>query len=220
MKIELHSHTAHSSRCGKVEAEDSVGMHVSGGYDAMVITDHYNNENLDYFPGTLDQKVRAWLGGYEQAKAAGDRMGIRVLFGLEARLQDCENDYLILGAEPNFVLENPRLNHLTLPELHELCHKYGALLIQAHPSRRNCHQMPAEDLDGVEVHNGNPRHDSHNGQTLAFAQAHPKLIRTSGSDFHQPQDLNCGGILTNRDIRTSAELADCLRQGDFQLLPQ
>lgn len=218
MKIELHSHTAHSSRCGKVDAEQSVRMHAQAGYGAMVITDHFNNENLEYFPGTPLEQVRAWLGGYEEARAAGERLGVRVLFGLEARLQDCDNDYLIFGVEPDFVLDNPRLNHLTLPELHRLCGQYGALLIQAHPNRGACRPAPAEDLDGVEVANGNPRHDSRNDVTLALAQAHPKWIQTSGSDFHRPEDVDHGGILTDMDVRTSAELAQCLKSGNYTLL--
>lgn len=218
MKIELHSHTAHSSRCGQVDAAQSVRMHAEAGYGAMVITDHFNNENLEYFPGTPIEQVRAWLGGYEEAKAAGEREGIRVLFGLEARLQDCDNDYLILGAEPNFVLENPRLHYLSLPELHRLCGEYGALLIQAHPNRKVCHLAPAEDLDGVEVANGNPRHDSRNDLTLAQAEEHPEWIRTSGSDFHRPEDVDHGGIETEMDIHTSAELAECLRCGRYKLL--
>ena len=61
--------------------------------------------------------------------------------------------------------------------------------------------------------NGNPRHDSHNALTLAFAEAHPRLIRTSGSDFHQPQDLARGGIVADADSRET--LLACLREGRF-----
>lgn len=218
MKIELHAHTSHSSACGRVDAAEGVAMYCAAGYDAMVITDHYNTYNLDRFSGSPLEKTRAWLGGYEQAKAAGDRLGLNVLFGLEARIPGSENDYLIYGVEPDFVLENPQLHELDLPGLHALCRRYGALLVQAHPNRSMCTPADHEYLDGVEVFNGNPRHDSHNDLTLAQAARTPRLVRTSGSDFHRPEDLARGGIVTARDIRTSRELADCLQSGDFELL--
>ena len=135
MKIELHAHTPHSSACGKVDPAVSMQMFKDAGYDAVVITDHYNTYNLNRFEGTPLEKARQWLKGYEQAKEAGEALGVRVLFGLEARIPGSENDYLIFGAEPEFVLENPQLHELDQMSLHELCHEYGALLIQAHPNR-------------------------------------------------------------------------------------
>ncbi len=217
LKLELHAHTAQSSRCGRIDAKEVVRMHAGANYDGMVLTAHSKTENQDYFGGTPEHQAESWLEAYAIARDEGDRIVFLVLFGLEARLQDCDNDYLIFGAEPNFVSENPRLNHLTLPELHDLCKKYNALLVQAHPSRGSCVPRP-EDLDGLEVLNGNPRHDSHNDLTFAVAEAYPNLIRTSGSDFHRPEDLDHGGILTDCDVHTSAELAECLRSGKYHLL--
>ena len=218
MKWETHSHTRQGSKCGWLDAAESVRMHLEAGYTGIVITDHYNNENLERFYGTPLEQAQAWLSGWRAARAAGDREGLRVLFGLEARLQDCDNDYLIFGAEPGFVLENPRLNHLTLPELHALCARYGAVLVQAHPCRAKCHPAPPEDLDGYEVLNANIRHENDNARTEALADACPGLIRLCGSDFHRPEDIGRGGILTERDIHTSAEMAACLRGGDFTLI--
>ena len=107
MKIELHSHTNHSSACGKVDPEVSMKMFAEAGYDVVVCTDHYNTYNLNRFSGTPVEQTQQWLHGYELAKAAGERNGVNVLFGLEARIPGAENDYLIFGAEPNFVMENP-----------------------------------------------------------------------------------------------------------------
>ena len=70
-------------------------------------------------------------------------------------------------------------------------------------------------LDGVEVYNGHPHHQSHNERALEVAEANPRFIRTSGSDFHEPDALARGGIVTDRDIHSSAELAQCLRDGAF-----
>ena len=193
-------------------------MFAEAGYDAVVCTDHFNTYNLNRFTGTPLEKVKQWLGGYELAKAAGEKNGVNVLFGLEARIPGSENDYLIFGAEPNFVLENPQLHELDQMSLHELCKQYGALLIQAHPNRPMCFPASHICLDGVEVFNGNPRQQNNNFMTLSQAEDDPKMIRTSGSDFHQVPDMGRGGILTDRDVRTSRDLVDCLRSGEYTLV--
>ena len=218
MKIEMHSHTNHSSACGKVEPDVAMKMFADAGYDAVVCTDHYNTYNLNRFTGTPLEKTKQWLGGYQLAKEAGEKYGVNVLFGLEARIPGSENDYLIYGAEPNFVLENPQLHELDQMGLHELCKKYGALLIQAHPNRPMCFPASYLCLDGIEVFNGNPRQKNNNEKSMHQAEMNLNLIRVSGSDFHQIPDMDRGGIMTNRDVRTEKELADCLRNGDYTLL--
>ena len=219
MKIELHFHTDHSSRCGKVNPVDSVAMYKEQGYSVIVVTDHYNTINVDdRFPGTDMEKTRNWLRGYEQAKAAGDAQGMTVLFGLEARVPGSENDFLIFGAEPEFVLENPRLHELDIPRLHALCRKYNALMIQAHPNRPMCFPASHLCLDGLEVSNGNPRQKNNNAKSLHQAEVNPKLIRVSGSDFHQIPDMDRGGILTDCDIHNNRELVECLKSGSYKLI--
>lgn len=216
MKWELHCHTDESSSCGKVPAVEVARVLAEAGYTGVVVTDHYNDYTLEkLFTGSPLERTRAWLRGYEQVKEAGEKLGLRVLFGLEARLPGNENDLLIFGAEPDFVLENPELHKLTLPELHALCHRYGAVMIQAHPGRVNCFRYEAEHLDGVEGFNGNPRQVNYNEETCEWAKDYPHLIVTSGSDFHQMPDLDRGGIWTDVDIRTSADMAKCLKERVF-----
>lgn len=218
MKIEMHSHTNHSSRCGKVEPETAMKMFADAGYDVVVCTDHFNTYNLNFFEGTPLEKAQQWLHGYELAKAAGEKFGVNVLFGLEARIPGSDNDYLIYGAEPNFVLENPQLNELDQVSLHNLCHKYGALLIQAHPNRPMCFPASYLCLDGIEVSNGNPRQKNNNEKSLYQAEKNPALIRVSGSDFHQIPDMDRGGILTDCDIRDNRDLVECLKSGKYELI--
>ncbi|MBE5808890.1 MAG: PHP domain-containing protein [Clostridiales bacterium] len=215
-KWELHAHTRQSSKCGWMDAEDVVKEHIKAGYDGMVITDHYNNANIERFYGTPLEQAQVWTGGWRAARAAAEGTGLTVLFGLEARLQDNDNDYLIFGVEPRFVLENPQLNFLTLKELHALCHAHGAVMIQAHPNRKGCSPAPWQDVDGYEVLNGNLRHDNHNDLTEAIAQAHPELIYTAGSDYHRVEDVGTAPVYTDRQIRTGRDLVRCLREGAFR----
>ena len=97
-------------------------------------------------------------------------------------------------------------------------HRYGGCVVQAHPFRRPCIPANPTYLHGMEAFNINPRAVNNNDLTAAFVDQHPHLIRTSGSDFHRPEDLGGGSIRTHRDIRTSAEMAQCLRDGAFEML--
>lgn len=215
MKWELHAHCCETSRCGHVPAETLVKSYSGAGFTGLVLTDHYNAPTLDALTGTPEEKVEKWLRGYEIARRTGEECGLRVLFGLEARLPDSENDYLIYGATPELLREHALLYRMTLPQLHALVNSCGAILIQAHPFREVCTPAPAEELDGVEVFNGHPRHNSHNYLAMAFAARHPHLIRTSGSDYHRTQDLATGGIQTDCEIQTPADLVQCLKNGAF-----
>ncbi len=73
-------------------------------------------------------------------------------------------------------------------------------------------------LDGVEVYNGNPRHDSRNHHALNFAKQYPQLIETSGSDYHQLGDLASGGMIFPRKLRTEKELREALLAREYELI--
>lgn len=75
-------------------------------------------------------------------------------------------------------------------------------------------RCPAAYLDGVEVMNGNPRHDSHNEDAAAYCRANG-LIGISGSDFHQWEDLAIGGLDFTGPVTGSPELIARLRAGEF-----
>ena len=79
------------------------------------------------------------------------------------------------------------------------------------------HPAPAEYLDGVEVLNLNPRHDSHNDLALAYAKEH-HLIMTAGSDCHRPGDQGTTGILSDTLPEDSFGLADLLRSGNYTII--
>ena len=73
-------------------------------------------------------------------------------------------------------------------------------------------QAPPELLDGIEVFNGNPRHNSRNELALEYAEKNG-LLKLSGSDFHQRQDLARGGILVPEEISNPLQLVDSMKNG-------
>lgn len=83
------------------------------------------------------------------------------------------------------------------------------VIIQAHPCRVGMSLANPSLLDGVEVYNGNKRHDSHNSLAREFAKKHG-LKMTSGSDTHQIEDLARGGIMLPEVPAHCAELAEMI----------
>ena len=182
MKIDLHVHTSEVSGCGRVPAAEMTRLYHKAGYDAIVITDHLIAGKNQEMP--MPERVNWYLSGYRAAKAEGEKLGLTVLLGAEARMTSGNEDFLVL-----------------------------MLLIQAHPFRQGLRQAPLEQLDGIEVYNGHPDHESHNELALERAtHGREGFIFTSGSDAHKLHHIARGGMLTDEDIRTEAALVDWLRR--------
>ena len=214
-KLETHCHTSEVSGCSRLPAVQLVTQLKRSGYGGAVITDHFHHGYFDSLTGSWTQKIDCFLSGYRAACEAGAQAGLHIYCGLEFRTTTSDNDYLLFGATPELLYSTPELHRYTIPQLRALADREGLLLVQAHPFRTGLTREDPALLDGVEVFNGHPRHDSRNPLALEFAAAHPHLIRTSGSDYHRTQDLATGGIETDRDIRTPADLVKCLKDNAF-----
>lgn len=218
MKIEMHLHTAESSSCGKVSAEDALQEYARRGYDGVVITDHFSKWNFSNlsFESPRD-KVDFFLKGYRAAKAAGEALGVKVFLGAELRFDKSNsNDYLFYGADEAFFYENPQLEQLSFSEFLKL-QPENTLLYQAHPFRNGITITDPKKLFGIEVFNGHVGHNSRNSVALTWARLH-KLHAISGSDAHYPHALCTGGIVTDREVETMAELVEVLREDAYALL--
>lgn len=195
IKFDLHVHTAEISPCGRVPAAEMVRRYHEAGYAGCFITDHLSRYGL---PEDIDkpwpQVVEAFLRGYELARAEGDRLGFKVFMGAELCFDSGPEDFLLLGIDRQFLLDHPRLNRSKLSKVKAMMNRAGLALYQCHPLRDRLKLQPAQDLDGLEVYNGNPRHDSRNDRVLAIARERGCLM-ISGSDAHQVEDIARGGVL-------------------------
>ncbi len=218
IKIEMHTHTSESSPCAQVSAKEMVSMYEKAGYNAVVITDHYCKWVMEQSGAkTPKEYVDYFLSGYHAALEAAKNTSLTVLFGAEINLLESPNDYLLYGATEGFFQEHLSLFELSLAELSSLCHKNNILLFQAHPYRTYCSPGDAALLDGAEYYNGNPRHNNQNDKATAWAKEY-QLLPSSGSDFHETEDLAKGGIITNQEVHTIEQLRDLLKSGDYELL--
>ena len=216
-KIEMHCHTSETSPCGSIPAAEAVREYARIGYGAIVVTDHFNRYVLEGFPGSPREKVDRYLLGYDRACEEGAKAGLAVLLGAESCLAGGPEDFLLYGIGRDFLYEYPRLYAMTQAEVYRACREYGALLFQAHPCRPGLSPRDPSLLDGVEAYNGNVRHQNHNAQAAAFARRH-RLLLSSGSDFHEYEDLGRGGLLLPCPVSSNAELRAALRNGGYALI--
>lgn len=214
----MHTHTSETSPCAHISAKDILKMYKAAGYDTVVITDHYSKwASEQYGAKTADEVTFHFLKGYREALKYAKKYDINVLLGCEVTLTESPNDYLLYGVNESFFFRHNFLYNLSIEELSEICHNEGVLIIQAHPGRAYCERVNPALLDGAEVYNGNPRHNSNNDKTYAWAYEHD-LIMTSGSDFHEEEDIAHGGIITECEIKTEEQLINTLLSGDYSLI--
>lgn len=212
-KYDTHVHTAETSPCGRVPAAEMVRLYSEAGYSGVVVTDHFtaNVLNRQLFKG-WGKKIDAYLKGYNAAVEAGKNYGLDIIFGIELTFDENKNDYLVFGIDEQFLRKNRDLHKLGLEKFRKLTAGGDILIFQAHPFRPFMIPAPPSLIDGVEVYNGNPRHDSRNDLACEYARKNGLMI-SSGSDFHQPADMARGGIILPERIRSQKELVQAFREG-------
>ena len=132
------------------------------------------------------------------------------------RLDELDNDYLLFGIDEAFLRAHPDLMHMEFAQMADCVHEAGLLLVQAHPFREDMTVVDWTKLDGVEVFNGNPNHESNNPIADAWADRHG-LLKTSGNDYHERFGDKLGGIRTTEPIRDNAHLLRLLKNKEYEL---
>lgn len=206
---ETHLHTSEGSACGRDQAEDIVRAYKAAGYTGIITTDHffYGNTAVDRsLPWT--EWVRLFCRGYENAREAGERVGLQVFFGWESGYNGTE--FLVYGLDKDWLLAHPEIRDADIPAQHRLVREGGGIVVQAHPFREAGYipeiRLFPEDVDGVEgvnaTHTGLTKrcmgHPEFNRRALDYAKTH-NLPLTAGSDQHST-DMIYGGMVFNRKL--------------------
>lgn len=217
-KTELHLHSSEISSCGRIPAVEMVRAYSKSGYRTLVFTNHFYKGMFQLFKGeTYEEIVSRFKKNWLAAREYGEQEGITVLFGIELRIPDSNNDYLIFGVTPEYLISHAEILELSLREIHELAEKDGFLVYQAHPFRNGMKIVNPAYLDGMEGYNGNARHDSRNDIAGKWAEKF-LLPVTSGSDAHQAEDIARGGILTEEPVDTMDGLLRVLKNRQYTLI--
>lgn len=217
-RYELHCHTVETSVCGKWRAEDMVRRYHERGYTGLCVTDHLHPKFLAKIDheGDWQRCVDAFLLGYRAAKAAGEALGMDILFGIELQFsEDPDKEYLLYGVDEAWLRANPWLCAMDHRGFYDKFHE-EVLIVQAHPFRDN-DGVYLDSVHGIEVVNRHPRSRNRNELAKALGAAEPRLLRLCGSDAHRFGDEARAAVLLPRRVRDAAELRQALLTGDYRL---
>ena len=220
---ELHSHTNAASACGRVDPEDYISFYKELGYSGMVITDHfyYGNTNIDR-DLEWEEHISLYCKAYYRAKAEGDKQDFSVFFGLEYKFKDGNDEYIILGITPEWVMANSQMREMDRATFFDLVKKAGGYVIQAHPYRNRGYiraiTLSLDHVDAIEVYNaGNTLEHCRQGYEYA---KNLDLPMVGGSDIHRldAPELHSGIALKER-AETVFDIIDAIKRRDVEILP-
>ena len=216
--LDTHVHTKEVSPCGQTDASTLISLYKKAGYDCLVITDHLSS----YYPiirSSLSwkQKIDAFFSGYDSVKTLGEKVGLTILPAFELSFDNDPNDYLVYGITKPWLYEHENIHKTNIEHFSDLISNTNSLIVQAHPFRKGMSPQNSSYIQGIEVFNGNPRHNSENGKAFTYAEKH-SLIPTSGSDFHRREDCARGGIIIKNPISHIGEFVQILKSRSFDLI--
>jgi len=217
-KTELHAHTREASACADFSAQAVADKYIAAGYTTLVLTNHYSQTRMKK---DLEACGINWaehfIGAYQKMRnyAKGK---LNILFGCEIRFTENDNDYLVFGLTEDLLRKYPDMHLMGYKTFSTFARENGLLFVQAHPFRNKMTVINPQFLDGIEVFNAHPGHDSRN--FLANTEAlHYGLIRTSGGDLHHVDHVaGDAGIITDFPIETMDQLVETLKSGNYTLI--
>ena len=217
-KTEMHCHSVNVSTCAHATAEEIIEKYVAAGYSTLVSTEHINpwTFSRELEGGMWRDRVKHFMNGYHKLVDAADGR-INVLLGAEIRfMRENNSDYLVYGLTEEFLtdLGDPRRIN-SINALSRILHENGMMIFQAHPFRATMMVTDHRLLDGIEIANLSPWHESANDIAQAWAKKFD-LTGISGTDFHDPEHTPLGGIITEYEIRDNETLLKTLRERTFE----
>lgn len=213
-RIELHAHTYPVSGCSRILPEEMPALLSAKGYDAVVITDHF----MLHTDGTpADEALDFYLSGYEKAKEAAQKYGLRVFLGAELRFTENANEYLLFGVDREILKKCYEYLDKGVERFRKEVALPNSVFLQAHPFRNGLTRADPALLDGIETFNMHPHHNSRVAMAEKYAVEHNIAIRTVGTDLHE-KDEGHEGLCALRVAampEDSFDIARILRSGEY-----
>lgn len=215
-RIELHAHTSPASSCSQIDPEELAVIYKNIGYDAVTVANHFT---FEYQHSNKQQVLDRFFGDFEKARKKGEEIGIKVLLAAEIRFEENDNDYLVYGVTRKMMEEIYDLLPYGIENFRKTYKMPDSVFLQAHPFREGMELVDPSLLDGIEVFNLHPHHNSMVGLAAVYAREQQFPIITAGSDFHHPNHKHEGvtAILTKTLPDDTFGLADILKSGDYLL---
>lgn len=213
-KYDLHVHTSPVSPCGDFTPEEVVNIYKSLGFSGFVITNHFSFLRSKTFESPEDY-AKYFLDDYKKAKEYGDKKGIDVILGLEIHFPQNANDYLVYGIDESDICKIIDCARSDYETFYKEFKNEKNLIIQAHPFRKNCFLENTKLLDGIEIFNLHPGHNSAVGFAAKAAYENPHLLRIGGTDFHHEGHGGMCAVVAKEKITDSFALAEVLKSKDY-----
>ena len=210
-KTELHAHTSPVSACSDIEAKKLVEIYKENGYDSLAVTNQFTVQLQGESP---EEKIKWFLQDYYNCYEEGVRVGLNIIFGAELRFTENNNDYMMFGISPEDLIDIYNLLPYGIDNFYKEYKNEKNIIIQAHPFRDGMKSVSYESLDGVEVFNMHPGHNSRIGLAAKYASEN-HLIATCGSDFHHFGHECLCGILTKEPLKNSYDVSHVLKKQDY-----
>lgn len=209
---ETHCHTARTSACSRLGAEEMAELYVKNGYTGIFVTDHFLNGNTTVDKSLpYEEAIEEFFKGYEEVKrAAGERL--QVFFGFEYSYRG--TDVLCYGLDKQTLKSFPQILSVSMREFCDLCRERGALAVQAHPFREDFyidHIRLFPNAEGVETFNS-ARNELCNRLGKFYAESYGK-IQTGGSDLHSSEQKILSGMEFEEKINSEKDFIRLLREG-------
>ena len=218
-RYETHLHTTEASACAHVSGKEQARRYRDAGYTGIIVTDHFFNGNTcvpDYLP--WEQRVDRFCLGYENAKEEGDRIGLSVFFGWEARFGSTE--FLIYGLDKQWLKSHPEIMSWSVEEQYRRVHEAGGLVVHAHPFRERSYikeirlfPKAVDAVEAINIGNGNKEFDD---KAAEYAMQHG-LLMTAGTDSHGIEYKRSGVTFKHR-LEDINDFITSIRAGDYELI--
>lgn len=210
---ELHCHTAPVSRCSRAWVRDAVREYLAAGVHTLTITNHIYAKFFDVT--RPEEEAERWLADYDEACRLAEGTELNVLLGAELGFPNLINDYLLYGVEREDMKWILPMLTGTPEDFYRAWRREDRLMLQAHPFRKDMILAPLDAIDGIEVFNLHPNHNSAVGIAARYAKEHG-LIISGGSDYHQTErDTALCLIRTRERLQSSHDIVRVLRTRDF-----
>lgn len=211
-KIELHAHSKPVSPCSDIPPEDLVALHKKLGYDAFVLTNHFMIFSQEQDKNTF---LNNYIEGYEKTFELGEKSGIKVYLGAEIRFTENNNDYLIYGVNKEILSEIYDYLPYGIENFRKKFPMENSVFIQAHPFRNGIERVNPQLLDGLEVFNMHPGHNSRVGVASRYAKENGLSLITVGTDYHHYGHEGLSALRTKTLPKDSFKLAEILKKQDY-----
>ncbi len=213
MLIDMHTHSSGASSCCRLNAEEIVEAAKNIGVDGIILTNHYRSSDCEKFPTGKDY-AEHYIKECHRAKAHGDKIGLKVFFGIEVTVTFADRIHLLIyGVKEDFLRENPYIYELSQKELYELVHKNGGILVEGHPFRHDCPILDTTYLDALEI-NCHPLYKDTHYDVLYDAAKKAGLMLTCGSDYHGDTYRPECGTYFPANVKTIEDIANFIKNTD------